>query len=449
VSAALPYRLERWVFLAVIAVTYLTIWRPLDNDNVWARMGMVFSLVERGSWNIDRAVAEHRTIDWAKTGGHYYSNKAPGCAILAVPLYAAQLFVERRLGIPSDRPAARDTATYIANLTLGILPTLFALACLWRLLYRELRLPAGWAFGFTAIWALASLALPYSVIFFGHQSAAAFFAIAMCMSAEELRRPSAELRPRRLARAALLMGVAVWTAWLLWRTRLDRRVLLSWILGGLAPAVFLLAYHRICFGSPLRTAYDLSIMNPNFVPISRWEWPQLGRLFEVTVRPYRGLFYCTPVYFLMLVGLDALPRDGREIPELWPAAVAVVASFLLLAAFPSYFGGSNIGPRYFTPALPLATLLLIPVRRTAPRLLVALAALSAVVMLASALVQTLPGYHDFEPLNTIFRDLLRSVGEMRNLLTDRLRLPLWGSFAAYLGLWGITASWLAFRLRSR
>src|SRR5437867_6129209 len=99
------------VFLAVVALTYASITRGLTDGNSWARMGLVFAVVERGELNIDPVIRTGVTHDWSQAGGHYYSNKAPGPAFLAVPFYFVQHVVQKAIGVNDDSPAARDVAS--------------------------------------------------------------------------------------------------------------------------------------------------------------------------------------------------------------------------------------------------------------------------------------------------------------------------------------------------
>ena len=56
--------------------------------NVNSRMGLVFAVVERGSFSIDGYDEEHEafpTMDKAFYNGHHYSDKAIGVSLLGIP----------------------------------------------------------------------------------------------------------------------------------------------------------------------------------------------------------------------------------------------------------------------------------------------------------------------------------------------------------------------------
>jgi hypothetical protein len=458
----IPHRKELLVFLAVVAFTWLSFARDLshwNHGNVWSRIGLTFAVVEHGTFSIDAYVSQ--TQDWSQYDGHYYSNKAPAPALLAVPFYFAQVQIQRLFGVEPDDPRSRNVAVYVANVVGAVVPTLLALVLLWLVLLRRFELPPLAAFAILTAWALGSLGFLYGLIFFGHQSAAAFFTIGMCLSLLEVER-SDGARTRPLFWAGLAMGlavasdfvsaqfVAVWTGWLWWRTRGSHRrweLWRAWILGGAGPAFCIILYDKICFGSILSTPYTDGIINPQWAALNTLAAPSLDRLAEVTVRPWRGILYCTPVFALVLVGLDQLRRASR--PELWAAAIGVVGHFVYLSALPSSFGGFCVGPRYATSALPLALLLLVPAVKLTPRLFGALTALSATLMLVAALTDPLPHQQIRDPYREYLVPMLlgdaRTAGQW-SLLASVTTLEV--ALLGYLAIWAALWLWLRRRLRA-
>ncbi len=454
-----PCRAELAVFLAVAAITYLSIARVLDSVNPWSRMAPIFAVVERGVLNIDPVVEAGRTIDWSRRDGHYYSNKAPGPMFLAVPIYWAQHLVQEALGVPNDAPAARNVAQYVANLVSSVAPTLLALHLMWRLLVERLGAGPEAAFVLTGTWAFGSLALPYTVVFMGHQTGAAFITIAVALILLEQGRAGG-IRPRVFSVAGAAAGMAaasdwfstplagVWTAFVAWRFP---RGLLPWLAGAAVPAAAGMAYNAACFGSPLTTGFDPDLLNPIFVSVARLEPPSLSRLVELTVNPWRGLFYATPVFLMIFPGVERISAEARRHPEIVVAAAGVIVDLLLLAAFPAAYGGACIGPRYFTAALPLCILLMVPAARMMPRLLLVLGIASAVMMLAATLTEPLPHESIKDPFReTIFPTLASAESlSMRNVFTEFLGFGRLAAFGAYLGLWGGAGLWIHLRLRGR
>jgi hypothetical protein len=74
-------RIELLLFLLLISVYAYTFPRWADpNQN--SRLNMVVAVVEDGTFRIDPYVSN--TVDYAKVGDHYYSDKAPGVAFLGI-----------------------------------------------------------------------------------------------------------------------------------------------------------------------------------------------------------------------------------------------------------------------------------------------------------------------------------------------------------------------------
>lgn len=72
-----------FLFLFVCNAYFFPRWAD-PNQN--SRLDMVVAVVEDGTFQIDDYV--ENTVDYAKVGDHYYSDKAPGAAFLGIPLYA-------------------------------------------------------------------------------------------------------------------------------------------------------------------------------------------------------------------------------------------------------------------------------------------------------------------------------------------------------------------------
>src|SRR5947207_11493454 len=79
-----------WLIAVAIAYLYVFPWFPrIQSANELPRVYLVKAIVEDHTFAIDRGVAIWgTTADVSPSGGHLYSNKAPGSSLLAVPAYA-------------------------------------------------------------------------------------------------------------------------------------------------------------------------------------------------------------------------------------------------------------------------------------------------------------------------------------------------------------------------
>ena len=79
------YRRE-WLVIVLVALSTLAVINPRNTQDV-TRLGLSLSITERGSINIDPYAG--RTTDRAFYGGHWYTDKAPGQSLLAIPTLEA------------------------------------------------------------------------------------------------------------------------------------------------------------------------------------------------------------------------------------------------------------------------------------------------------------------------------------------------------------------------
>ena len=127
---------------------------PESSDCVRARALLIAAVLfisyayfyEGGGWNQNsrfdmiRAIIEQRTLridayhgntgDKALYQGHYYSDKAPGLALLALPAVAAVRPILRMAGVNPVSPRGVVIMSYFATLFGVSLPTALACACL-------------------------------------------------------------------------------------------------------------------------------------------------------------------------------------------------------------------------------------------------------------------------------------------------------------------------------
>jgi hypothetical protein len=217
---------------------------------------------------------------------------------------------------------------------------------------RAVGLSASWSAAVTVAYALGTLALPYSTIFYGHQLAAA---LGLCAFSLVWRR-------RAPARAGLLLGLAVavdYTSVILVIAVLGYAVAklgargTAWVVaGGVPVALALGAYQAAAFGHPLALPYEFVLQEHRrmgwFMGIAA---PDPHVIVALLVGRYRGLFYGSPWLAAGVPGLVVLARRGFR-AEAIACGTIVLAYLLLTAGLVDWHGGWAMGPRYLIPAIP-------------------------------------------------------------------------------------------------
>jgi hypothetical protein len=372
--------------LLLLAYTYFFPRWADPNQN--SRLDMVVAVVDQGTLRIDDYVSN--TVDYAKFEGHYYSDKAPGSALLGIPVYAA---IKPLLNLsPVSRVLDRAAASGAFAGTLqeegsGLLAdkirfavTQFAVtwavvslpaALLGVLLYRFLghfTTRDTYRLAVTLIYGLATIAFPYAGAFYGHQLAAFFLFAAfytlftnLTQSNQQTNKPT--IKPLLLT--GFLLGWAVITeyptaivAGLIFLYGVykmaDRRGVVWLVLGGLLPALLMVTLNLATFHTPLPAGYHYSELwveqhSSGFMSLGL---PHLDAVWGITFGPFRGLFFLSPVLLLALPGFYVLWTRRRWRAEFWLSALSVVGFFLFNGSSIMWWGGFSIGPRYLVPMLP-------------------------------------------------------------------------------------------------
>lgn len=394
VTPTLP-RHEKWIaaglFLLLLLCYTYTLPRWADpNQN--SRLDMVVAVVEDGTFQIDAYV--ENTVDYAKVGEHYYSDKAPGAAFLGIPVYAA---LKGFLDLPlmdglMDRLASNEAlqATLreegtgllehkvrlaIAQVALTFVAAAVPSALLGALMYRLLaRFSARpWPRLLTVLgYGLLTPVFAYAGNFYGHQLSAAllFGAFYLIFTGQK------PLSTGRLLIAGLLLGYSVITeypsvlivgvlfTYTLYRLEDKRRI--GWVmLTGALIAIGWMAYNTAVLGAPLELGYSHSELwteqhETGFMSLTLPHWPAI---WGITFGRFRGLFLLSPLLLLAVPGFALWWRSGEGRAEWWVALGSAAAMFLFNASSIMWWGGFAVGPRYLLPGLPFLALSLLFVFR--------------------------------------------------------------------------------------
>jgi hypothetical protein len=326
--------------------------------NPLSRALPVVAVYEDGNLHIDRW--EALTVDKAKIGEHFYSDKPPlSTAITAVAYGAVRPFLYLPAN-PSYR-AYRETRAVLAlgGLLCGALPfLLLVLLCVEgaRQLPRD-----------RAAW-LAPLALyggflhVYAGVFMAHLLGALFVVLAYRTLFENHRpfRAGWLLGLAFLAEYPLALALPLWAVQ---RYAQRRSASEMAALGtGFLPAITAAAVHNAYLtGDPLSFPYKFNATE-QFAALETaygLAAPSLASVLGLTVSPFRGVFFYAPVVLVLFGaivradlrgGASGLLRDG--------SAAFFLLSLLFYVSranepWPLWTGGYCYGPRYLIPAAAL------------------------------------------------------------------------------------------------
>lgn len=455
------------LFIILLAVP-LPALPEFGGANSATRLMLTAAIVDDGTTQIDTYAA--LTPDKAQVGDHFYSDKAPGMALLAAPAYAlgravAPLGADALLDLETslDRlPRATMLIWRLMVLSSGGLLLALAGVALYRM---GLRLGGNAHAALMASLSvcLATPLLGWSAQLFGHVGAGAALAGAFAL-ATGFGHPSSLLPPLMrglLASAALSLAVSIeYTAappaclialYATWRlTYLPARqmagVFALSLVAALAAAAPMMIYHWVSFGGPFQVGYSSVVgfegMQEGFLGLTA---PDPEVLAKILFSIRRGILWLSPLLLMVPLGIwYGLRRSAGLRPE--TVLCVVIASYYLLlnASYFYWAGGLSLGPRHSLPAVFFAglPLMLVWLNTTGwmRAALWGLFGLSLFFSIASAMMTVVPStwFPLWDPI-------------LKNLLTGQnsfFRMAEWGmSPALVFGLWLSGCGMIAWHLR--
>lgn len=366
------------VISAMLLLSYMYFYQGVG-WNANSRFDLTRAIIERQTVRID---AYHQnTGDKAFFGGHYYSDKAPGLSLAAIPVWLSASAALRLAGKEPSSERSIIAKSYLATIIVVGLPTAVGAACLFLLGLEFGASVGGAAFG-ALTFGLGTPMWCYATNFWGHATAGAFLLFAYAAALGILKSP-----PRRdlwlstsvglsagwatvtdftAAPAATILAVLALAH--AWPTSCSRavRVAVGIALGALPCVVVLCTYQVLAFGSPFNLGYMHhafpgseieSTMKEGLVGLT---YPKWNALREILIGSQRGLLPLSPVLALAPLGFALLWRDPDARKSVVAAAAIAMYFVLLNAAFRDWWGGSSFGPRYLSMGLPFLCLALAP-----------------------------------------------------------------------------------------
>jgi hypothetical protein len=375
----------------------------------YATMIQNFSWNQASHYDLIRSLdTDGTTIDAyrANTGdkvffkNHWYSARAPGLALFALPFYDTLNVVNADSWARSSKALrGDDEMVYLIGLWGNVLPGVLLLLLVWRVAER---FAPGYGVAAAVTLGLGTIVLPLSTLLFSHVFTAFLgFAAFALMLRERDGPPSVAL----LALAGLAMGYAVtaeyplfFLALVLGLYLLSRRDTFTplgvarragaYIAGGLLGVIPLLLYNHYAFHSWTHLAYsDVPRQQHGFFGISV---PSL-KVLATLLFDSRGLFTLSPVLLMGVVGAVLLYRRGRRAEALTIGGVCL-CYVGYNSGYYLPFGGGFMGPRFLTTMLPFLAFPLALAFKRFPGPTIALAAVSVATNVIAAITHPLTGY---------------------------------------------------------
>jgi len=345
------------LLFALLGIVFTGLYPPYANPNEFSRMLAIYSFVENGTFQIDEAVRVFGEVeDRAYSGGHEYSNKAPGLIFAGIPIY-------RLLRIFLPRPATPFDPVFLLVRVLTVTPVCILGLARFRARLLARGLPA--ADLVTVALGFGTPFLFYARSFFSH----AWTASLLFLAFDLIGRAEREEARRRVGPLLWCAGaIAGWAAiseyplalivaLLLLRAGSRRafRRAFHFALGSLLPLACLLAYDAVCFGSPFVLSSAREGL-PQFAALAGKGLfgvgvPSLTVAFDYLLHPARGVLLFSPFVAWAAAGFVAWRRSEDDRADWWFCLAATVIFFVAMTGYPNWHGGWSLGNRYLLPLL--------------------------------------------------------------------------------------------------
>jgi hypothetical protein len=392
---ALPWGRPRYELLLLALVAVAALSSVYVNSTQDLSHFCLTRAIVAGKLKIDECAGN--TVDRSVYGGHYYSNKAPGLSLFAIPAVEAV-----RLPTGSQWNSEADLRLWGVRVLTNGVAFLLCVFLIGRI--AEGIAPGGGAPALVAF-GLGTLVCAFAATGFDHDLTAAFGFGALVLAWG--RRPAlaglaagaAYLVEYQAAAIVVLVGAYV----ALHGLRPVGRYAAGVVPGVLASA----AYSWAAFGAPWHNPHSYELnrfpgVNPHSGVLGV-HFPSAHGLELVFVKD-RGLLVSSPVLVAAAVGLLLLWRRGFRAEALVAALVA--AAFVIgECGYGDPYGGISAGPRYLIPGLPFLALGLGP---AFARWRLPTAALTAVSIVACmTLTLTWAGSENAHYRGTVWGELVR------------------------------------------
>lgn len=344
-----PGRLSYALLFLALFVPY-SYFNHSDGWNQGTRLAELHAVVIKGTLRIDDYASF--TGDRALIDGHYYAEKAPAMAVVALPAFAATVAVQKAMGQDPDSPPAMRVSEWITTaFSVGLITAAGGVA-----FYALLAAEFGPLIAVIATFGLflGTITFPYAASLFSHAGTVGLLSIALWAAL-------GSASPRRDVIAGIAAGFAVASEYPsvfvgiplgLYLLSKDWRRLLRYGLATAPAAILILAKNYAVTGAMFKLSYGTNPNFPGLTPDTSYGFsaPDPAAMAMIMWGEYRGLLFWCPVLAMAAIGFVQMFRKDRALFFMTFSACLVIV--LQVGAFFTPFGGNCIGPRYLAPAIP-------------------------------------------------------------------------------------------------
>lgn len=359
-------RIAVGIFFLALAVYLLTFVGAPKSPDERALFSGIDSLVKRGNFMVNQIYWDYSNVAMETTGGEMVPNYEPAQMILAIPFY----LWGRSLGAALQGVMAFNAVVTAASVALLYL-------CFLELGYRRRTATLG-----ALVYAFATLAWPYSRVFFREPLTVLAYLVAVYAllryrppAARRLLWPALAGAAAGLAFVTKQISVAAFPSLLLlafayeWRRPADagaaslRRTRVKALLAAAVPLAAIVLLGQVYQWTTLSgvETFARNIVDFTTNPQLSSSLPErmLRGGLGLTVSPFRGIFWYSPVLLLGLIG--ALPFTRRHRWEGIAFLLLIAAHILGYSRYLYWSGGVAWGARYMLPIIPFLLLLAAPI----------------------------------------------------------------------------------------
>ncbi len=358
-----------WILAAILALAGIYFYQdPSWNGN--SRLDAVRAIVEQGKYTIDayQALPGWETGDKISFNGHYYSDKAAGSSVLAIPPYFLMYWLANLLGMTLKSSLVKHILTILIIVSSFLINgmVMYQIALLISRNSRK-------SFFLALTVSLGTMLWPYSVVYYGHVPAAMFACLAFYWLFSMRNSPEKISWVRFVwagislgfafvtdyTTAGIIAGLLVYALIRLLSQKFPALIkhAVELALGTLPPLSLLFIWDYLSFGNPFTLSY--SIYSPGASQELRgiyyffFRSPSLGILYHLTFDPQFGLFWQSPILLLAFVGYFKAFRTRVYRIEMLFSVYAILSILFLTVANRWWWSGHAFGSRYLIVALPL------------------------------------------------------------------------------------------------